>query len=117
MDQSAGAPGGAVASGAGCLECEQSGGWWVHLRRCVECGHVGCCDSSPSQHARTHTASTGHRVVGSFEPLEEWFWDYASQSYLDPPFPIVPDPQHHPLSQSVPGPSDRVPSDWPRFIH
>ena len=41
-------------SGPGCVECEQSGGWWFHLRRCAQCGHIGCCDSSPSQHARAH---------------------------------------------------------------
>ena len=66
-------------SGAGCAECEATGGWWVHLRRCAECGHVGCCDTSPSQHATLHWRTTGHPVVQSFEPDEEWFWNYQTQ--------------------------------------
>ena len=45
-------------SGAGCLECDRDGGWGVHLRRCAACGHIGCCDSSPSQHASRHAAAT-----------------------------------------------------------
>ncbi|MCF6734896.1 UBP-type zinc finger domain-containing protein, partial [Blastococcus sp. KM273129] len=58
-------------SGTGCVECEADGGWWFHLRRCARCGHIGCCDSSPSRHARAHAAATGHPVVCSFEPGEE----------------------------------------------
>jgi hypothetical protein len=46
-------------SGESCAECLASGGWWLHLRRCTECGHVGCCDSSPSQHASKHFHTTG----------------------------------------------------------
>jgi len=45
-------------SGTGCLECDASGGWWLHLRRCAQCGHIGCCDTSPSQHASAHAAAT-----------------------------------------------------------
>ncbi len=56
-------------SGAGCVECDASGGWWVHLRRCAQCGHVGCCDSSPSQHASKHAASTKHPFMQSYEPV------------------------------------------------
>jgi len=52
-------------SGPGCVECEASGGWWVHLRRCATCGHIGCCDTSPSQHATAHWHGTGHRVITS----------------------------------------------------
>ena len=72
-------------SGEGCADCEATGGWWVHLRRCAQCGHVGCCDSSPSQHATAHASATGHPIVQSFEPGESWFWDYASQDYYDGP--------------------------------
>jgi Zn-finger in ubiquitin-hydrolases and other protein len=47
-------------SGTGCVECSASGGWWLHLRRCAQCGHIGCCDSSPNQHASKHYAAAGH---------------------------------------------------------
>ena len=102
-------------SGPGCLECDQAGGWWVHLRRCAECGHIGCCDSSPAQHASQHAASTGHPIVRSFEPGEDWFWNYQTEAYYDGP--ALADPQHHPIEQTVPGPQERVPSDWQRHIH
>ena len=52
-------------SGSGCVECLASGGWWFHLRRCAHCGHIGCCDSSPSQHASGHAAGGRHPVVQS----------------------------------------------------
>jgi len=51
----------AKPSGTGCVECLALGGWWFHLRRCAECGHIGCCDSSPSQHASKHSAATAIR--------------------------------------------------------
>jgi hypothetical protein len=69
------------ASGNGCVECLTSPkGWWLHLRRCAECGHIGCCDSSPSQHASKHAAATGHPIITSFEPDEDWFFDYERQA-------------------------------------
>jgi hypothetical protein len=102
-------------SGPGCVECEAAAGWWFHLRRCAQCGHIGCCDSSPSQHASLHAEATGHRVVQSYEPGEDWFWDYRSEDYADGP-PLA-DPQHHPVDQTVPGPADRVPRDWQRRLH
>ncbi len=102
-------------SGAGCVECDQAGGWWVHLRRCAQCGHIGCCDSSPEQHASAHAAATGHRYVQSFEPGENWFWDYEQQDYYDGP--QLAEPQHHPVEQPVPGPQGRVPGDWRNHIH
>lgn len=102
-------------SGPGCVECERNGGWWFHLRRCAQCGHVGCCDSSPSQHARTHAASTGHPIMRSYEPGEDWFWDYRSSRYVPGP-PLAP-PAHHPLDQPVPGPIGRVPVDWQNHLH
>jgi hypothetical protein len=100
----------AIPSGPGCVECEAGDGWWVHLRRCAECGHIGCCDSSPSQHASHHAVNSGHPIVQSFEPDEDWFWDYVTQQYADGPRLL--DPQHHPLDQTVPGPAERVPADW-----
>jgi Zn-finger in ubiquitin-hydrolases and other protein len=106
---------GAPPSGDGCAECLDTGGWWFHLRRCVACGHVGCCDSSPSQHAMAHASAFGHPVIASFEPGEDWFWDYAADDFVDGP-ELTP-PLHHPLDQPVPGPAGRVPSNWRRALH
>jgi len=64
-------------SGPGCVECLATGGQWVHLRMCQTCGHIGCCDSSPSRHATAHFAETGHQLVRSFEPGEDWYWCYV----------------------------------------
>ena len=102
-------------SGTGCVECLAGGGWWLHLRRCALCGHVGCCDSSPSQHASKHAESSHHPLVQSFEPGEEWFWDYATNEYSDGP--ALAAPTHHPPNQPVPGPQGRVPGDWQRHLH
>lgn len=102
-------------SGPGCVECEAAGGWWVHLRRCAQCGHVGCCDSSPSQHASRHYQESGHPVIASYEPGETWFWDFAADDVVDGP--RLPDPQSHPVDQGVPGPRGRVPSDWESYVH
>jgi hypothetical protein len=102
-------------SGPGCVECLATGGWWFHLRRCANCGHVGCCDSSPSQHASHHAADSKHPVVQSYEPGEDWFWDYPRESYLEGP--RLAAPTHHPIDQPVPGPADRVPRDWRRRLH
>jgi uncharacterized UBP type Zn finger protein len=63
-------------SAAGCEECLQSGDYWIHLRLCLTCGHVGCCDSSPNQHARKHAHDTGHPLIQSFEPGERWIYCY-----------------------------------------
>lgn len=102
-------------SGAGCVECDEGGGWWVHLRRCTECGHVGCCDSSPGQHASEHYRASGHPVVQSFEPDEEWGWDYARERVL--PLPDLAPPTSHPDDQPTPGPAGRVPDDWEDQVH
>lgn len=61
----------------GCEECIESGSFWVHLRLCLTCGHVGCCDASPNRHATKHFHSTKHPIVQSFEPGEEWRWCYV----------------------------------------
>lgn len=66
----------------GCLECRDSGSQWVHLRLCMTCGHVGCCDSSPNRHADAHWKATGHPIIRSFQPGEDWFWCYADQATL-----------------------------------
>lgn len=100
----------AVPSGTGCLECEEKGAWWFHLRRCAACGHVGCCDSSLNRHATAHYRHTGHRYIQSFEPGEEWWWDYETKSEVSGP-PLM-QPTSHPRGQSVPGPAARVPADW-----
>ena len=84
-------------SGDGCVECLATGGWWFHLRRCAACGHIGCCDSSPSQHASRHASEGDHSIVRSFEPGEDWFWDYGTEQYYDGP--ELAAPQHHPLDR------------------
>ena len=69
------------AHATGCEECLQLGDTWVHLRRCLQCGHVGCCDSSKNKHATAHFHATGHPVVQSFEPGEDWRWCYVDRQY------------------------------------
>lgn len=97
-------------SGTGCVECLANGTWWVHLRRCAQCGHIGCCDSSPRQHATAHFHETGHPVMTSFEPGEDWFWDYRTQKgFLGPK--LTP-PDARPADQPAPGPAGRLPDDW-----
>ena len=66
----------------GCEECLRLGTPWVHLRLCLTCGKVGCCDSSPMRHARAHAGSSGHVVVRSLEPGESWRWCYAHDQYV-----------------------------------
>lgn len=105
----------AVPSGTGCADCEPNGGWWLHLRRCTQCGHIGCCDTSPAQHATAHFKSTGHPLITSFEPGENWFWSFADNDYYDGP--ELADPQHHPAEQGVPGPRGHVPADWQSHLH
>ncbi|HUZ20670.1 MAG TPA: UBP-type zinc finger domain-containing protein, partial [Acidimicrobiales bacterium] len=102
-------------SGSGCVECLAAGSWWLHLRRCARCGHIGCCDSSPGQHATAHAKSAGHNVIQSFEPGEGWFWDYTTDQLFEGP--TLAAPEHHPLDQPVPGPAGAVPPDWQRHLH
>ena len=106
----------AKPSGTGCLECQAADGWWLHLRRCAECGHIGCCDSSPSQHASKHNATTGHPIINSFEPGEDWFYSFPDQQFHESGPALAP-PEHRPLDQPVPGPAGRVPADWRSRIH
>ncbi|HEY2479092.1 MAG TPA: UBP-type zinc finger domain-containing protein [Solirubrobacterales bacterium] len=102
-------------SGDGCAECLAAGGWWLHLRRCAACGHVGCCDNSPEQHATRHYEETGHPVIRSFEPGETWFYDYRTGEFFEGP--ALAPPEAHPLEQSVPGPEGAVPPDWQSKLH
>jgi hypothetical protein len=105
----------AAPSGTGCAECDASGSWWFHLRRCARCGQIGCCDSSPNQHARAHAAETGHPVIRSFEPGEDWFWNFTTEREV-PGAELAP-PQAHPADQPAPGPRGRVPADWRAHLH
>jgi hypothetical protein len=70
-------------SGNGCVECLLIGGSWVHLRRCAECGHIGCCDNSPNRHATAHFHGSGHPLIQSFEPGEDWFWCYVDELFFE----------------------------------
>lgn len=69
-------------SAPGCEECLRTGDGWVHLRVCMSCGHVGCCDSSPNKHATKHYHATAHPIVKSYEPGEDWAWCYADATLL-----------------------------------
>jgi uncharacterized UBP type Zn finger protein len=71
-----------TASAAGCEDCLQDGGTWVHLRMCLICGHVGCCESSPNKHALAHFHDTQHPIVRSIEPGERWRWCYVDRDYV-----------------------------------
>lgn len=93
----------AKPSGTGCVECLASGkGWWLHLRRCAECGHIGCCDSSPMMHATAHFHESGHPIIQTFEEQDGgWFYNYKTGS-APTSGPRLADPQYHPLDQPVP---------------
>jgi uncharacterized UBP type Zn finger protein len=69
-------------SGKGCKECLEMGDTWVHLRLCLSCGHVGCCDSSKNKHATKHFHQTKHPIIKSFEPGENWRWCYVDEVFL-----------------------------------
>jgi hypothetical protein len=105
----------ALPSGTGCLECLAAGGWWFHLRRCAQCGHIGCCDTSPKQHATAHHHATGHPIIASFEPGEDWFYDFTTQDFVAGP--ALAEPRSHPVDQPVPGPHGRVPRNWQSQLH
>ena len=71
-------------SADGCEDCLRIGAWWVHLRMCLSCGHMGCCDASPNRHATTHVRATGHPLARSMEPGEDWAWCYIDEVVLEP---------------------------------
>jgi uncharacterized UBP type Zn finger protein len=94
-------------SGPGCRECLISGGRWMHLRRCLICGHIGCCDNSPNRHATMHFHETGHPVIQSYEPREDWVYCYADDAFMEAE--EFGDSPSHPPGWS-PGP----PREWRR---
>jgi uncharacterized UBP type Zn finger protein len=69
-------------SAQGCEDCLKIGGSWVHLRLCLSCGHVGCCDSSPNKHATKHYRETTHPIIEAFKSGDPWRWCYVDQRYL-----------------------------------
>jgi hypothetical protein len=71
-------------SAEGCEECLQMGDAWVHLRECLVCGHVGCCDSSKNRHATGHFHATEHPLARSFEPGENWIWCFVDEVVMEP---------------------------------
>jgi CPA2 family monovalent cation:H+ antiporter-2 len=79
-----------MPSAYGCEECLRTGMTWVHLRICLSCGHVGCCDSSPQRHATRHYQATDHPIMASVEPGEDWAWCYLDESTLVPAGRPVP---------------------------
>ena len=81
-------------SSDGCEDCLRVGDRWVHLRMCMTCGHIGCCDSSPNRHATAHWKETDHPIVRSYEPGEDWWWCYTDQ--------VIPDLPEDPQSPSHP---------------
>ena len=101
-------------SGNGCVECDANGTWWLHLRRCAACGHIGCCDDSINKHASNHWRESGHPVIRSFEPGEDWFWNYDTQQFVTGP--RLREPNTYPPDQAAPGPRDRVPADWESLL-
>lgn len=101
-------------SGDGCVECLATGSWWLHLRRCAQCGHVGCCDDSLNRHASRHAHAESHPVIQTFEPDEDWFYDYRNDEMFDGPR-LAP-PTHHPTSQPTPGPAGVPPRNWQRIL-
>ena len=68
----------------GCQECLETGDAWVHLRICLSCGHVGCCDQSKNKHATKHFKTTEHPIIQSFEPHEKWLWCYVDELFMTP---------------------------------
>lgn len=68
----------------GCTDCLTSGDRWCHLRICLTCGNVGCCDSSPNKHATAHANSTGHPIMRSIQPGETWAWCYVDETSVQP---------------------------------
>jgi uncharacterized UBP type Zn finger protein len=78
---------------AGCEECLAIGSRWVHLRLCLTCAHVGCCDNSPNRHATAHFHATEHPLIRSYEPGEDWWWCYPDDLFFEVPG-APPSPSH-----------------------
>lgn len=88
LAEAAARPSGVTPSSPGCEECLRAGHTWVHLRLCLTCGHVGCCDSSPNKHASKHSLGSKHPVVRSFEPGEDWAYCFPHDAFTDR-FPVI----------------------------
>jgi uncharacterized UBP type Zn finger protein len=82
-------PGNPAPATDGCAECLKSGTAWLHLRACLTCGHVGCCDSSRGKHAAAHAGKSGHPLARSLEKDEDWAWCYQDELFLTP-YPCPP---------------------------
>jgi uncharacterized UBP type Zn finger protein len=72
------------SSTRGCEDCLKIGSTWVHLRMCMTCGYVGCCDSSPNKHASRHARIIGHPIARSLEPGENWLWCFVDEVLMEP---------------------------------
>ena len=83
LEEAEGRKAAAKPSGHGCKECLESGGDWVHLRLCLACGHVGCCDNSVGKHATKHAHHTKHPVIRSYEPGEDWGYCYPDDQFQE----------------------------------
>ena len=77
-------------SALGCEECLKTGDAWFHLRVCRACGHVGCCDQSPGQHATKHFHATQHPIIEGYDPPEGWGWCYVDEVLFDPSDRMTP---------------------------
>lgn len=86
-----------IPSSQGCLECLEQGDTWVHLRLCMTCGHVGCCDDSTNRHATRHFHATKHPVIKSFEPGDGWAWCFLDDELVEAiaAFPVESPPEHY----------------------
>jgi hypothetical protein len=80
-------------SGPDFSECTLTGSSWLHLRRCVECGHIGCCENSPNRHATKPVHGTEHPLIQSYEPGEDWLWCYVDELMFEVPG-RSPSPSH-----------------------
>lgn len=81
----------------GCEECLRMGSPWCHLRICLACGHVGCCDSSPNKHASAHAQAEGHPIIRSIQPGEDWSWCYVDELAM-----LIPEVQGEPQIPTSP---------------
>jgi uncharacterized UBP type Zn finger protein len=80
-------------SSTGCEDCLRIGSHWMHLRRCMACGHIGCCDNSPMRHATAHFHESEHPIIQSFEPGEDWLWCYVDEVGFEIAS-LIPSPSH-----------------------
>ena len=85
----------------GCVECLQTGDPWCHLRICLTCGHVGCCDDSPNRHASAHAAATQHPLIRSIQPGEDWSWCFVDETAVRIPT-VVGEPRIPPSPMGCP---------------